>query len=215
MQSRSEGEKYFYSGLKFINMTNLTVLNSHKERTAKFNLLLPPPPQSRWLFDHRPPHFKNCSAGPGHCLQQPLVKAGDPFICFRNTKRFPCLHSLIQIREGLEEFDTIIRLRVACCYGGGSAKREDKALSSLVGIKDNTYTYLKCIPPNYLNNCFAIFMLNNLNSLLCIILGVLSQERSTLIRTSISRKSRIPIISSTCACLSILLKFEVCKTVTL
>ena len=148
-------------------------------------MLLPPPPQSRWLFDHRPPHFKNCSAGPGHCLQQPLVKAGDPFICFRNTKRFPCLHSLIQIREGLEEFDTIIRLREACCYGGGSAKREDKALSSLVGIKDNTYTYLEFIPPYYLNNCFATFMLNNLNSLLCIILGVLSQE--TLLKPLPSR----------------------------
>ena len=131
------------------------------------------------------PHFKNCSAGPGHCLQQPLVKAGDPFICFRNTKRFPCLHSLIQIREGLEEFDTIIRLREACCYGGGSAKREDKALSSLVGIKDNTYTYLEFIPPYYLNNCFATFMLNNLNSLLCIILGVLSLE--TLLKPLPSR----------------------------
>ena len=39
--------------------SNLTVLNSHKERTAKF---APHPPlQKRWSSA---PHSKNCSAGP-------------------------------------------------------------------------------------------------------------------------------------------------------
>ena len=73
----------------------------------------------------------------GDCVQQPLVKARDPFIYLRNRKRLPCLHSLIQTREGLEEFDTVIRSRVACCYHG-SVTREDKALSPLVGNDPNT-----------------------------------------------------------------------------
>ena len=44
------------------------------------------------------------TGGRGDCLQQPLVKARDPFIYLRNRKRFSRLHSLIQTREGLEEF---------------------------------------------------------------------------------------------------------------
>ena len=96
------------------------------------------------------------TGGTGDCLQQPLVKARDPFIYLRNRKRFSCLHSLIQTREGLEEFVTIIRSRGACCYGG-SVTREDKALSFLVGNDYNTYTYLVFIPPYYLNYCFAFF----------------------------------------------------------
>ena len=64
------------------------------------------------------------------------------------------MHSLIQTREGLEEFVTVIPSQGACCYGG-SVTREDKALSFLVGNDDNTYTYLVFIPPYYLNYCFA------------------------------------------------------------
>ena len=37
--------------------SNMTVLNSHKERTV-------PPPRHLKRGGHRPPHFKNCSAGP-------------------------------------------------------------------------------------------------------------------------------------------------------
>ena len=96
------------------------------------------------------------TGGRGDCLRQPLVKARDPFIYLRNRKHFSCLHSLIQTREGLEEFVTVIRSRGACCYGG-SVTREDKALSFLVGNDDNTYTYLVFIPPYYLNYCFAFF----------------------------------------------------------
>ena len=100
------------------------------------------------------------TGGKGDCVQQPLVKERDPFIYLRNRKRFPCLHSLIQTREGLEGFDTVIRSRGTCCYRG-SVTREDKALSPLVGNDPNTYTYLVFIPPYYLNYCFAFFLLNN------------------------------------------------------
>ena len=113
------------------------------------------------------------TGGTGDCLQQPLVKARDPFIYLRNRKRFSCLHSLIQTREGLEEFVTVIRSRGACCYGG-SVTREDKALSFLVGNDDNSYTYLVFIPPYYLNYCFAFvsaeyflfFVMHNIYGLL-------------------------------------------------
>ena len=67
MAIRLSGRKVLFSGLKFLNMTplnhtkerfsNMTVLNSHKERTA-------PPPRHLKRGGHRPPHFKNCSAGP-------------------------------------------------------------------------------------------------------------------------------------------------------
>ena len=45
--------------------SNLTVLNSHKERTAN------PPPTHPSFFqrgDHRSPYFKNRSAGPDYVL---------------------------------------------------------------------------------------------------------------------------------------------------
>ena len=45
--------------------SNLTVLNSHKERPAKFA-----PHFKRGC--HLPPHFKNCSTGPWN-MRQPLV----------------------------------------------------------------------------------------------------------------------------------------------
>ena len=44
--------------------SNLTVLNSQKERTTKFE---PPPAHHHYHFitgGHQPQHFKNCSAGP-------------------------------------------------------------------------------------------------------------------------------------------------------
>ena len=54
MAIRLSGRKVLFSGLKFLNMTplnhtkegfsNMTVLNSHKERTAPPT----PPPQKRW-----------------------------------------------------------------------------------------------------------------------------------------------------------------------
>ena len=43
--------------------SNLTVLNSHKERTAKFSLT-PTPSSTSLRGDHRSPLFKNYSAGP-------------------------------------------------------------------------------------------------------------------------------------------------------
>ena len=68
---RLSWRKVLFSGLKFLNMTplnntkerfsNMTVLNSHKERTASHH---PPPPPYLKRGGHRPPHFKNCSAGP-------------------------------------------------------------------------------------------------------------------------------------------------------
>ena len=61
--------KVLFSGLKFLNMTrlnntkerfsNMTVLNSHKRENS------PPTPAPHFKRGgHRPPHFKNCSAGP-------------------------------------------------------------------------------------------------------------------------------------------------------
>ena len=69
MAIRLSRRKVLFSGLKFLNMTrlnntkerfsNMTVLNSHKRENS------PPNPAPHFKRgSHRPPHFKNCSAGP-------------------------------------------------------------------------------------------------------------------------------------------------------
>ena len=69
MAIRLSRRKVLFSGLKFLNMTrlnntkesfsNMTVLNSHKRENS------PPTPGPHFeRGGHRPPHFKNCSAGP-------------------------------------------------------------------------------------------------------------------------------------------------------
>ena len=69
MAIRLSRRKVLFSGLKFLNMTrlnntkerfsNMTVLNSHKRENS------PPTPAPHFKRgSHRPPHFKNCSAGP-------------------------------------------------------------------------------------------------------------------------------------------------------
>ena len=73
MCNQAQQEKGTFQGLKFINMSplnndlkerfsNLTVLNRHNEKTAKFAPTLP-----HFHFKrggHPPLHFKNCSPGP-------------------------------------------------------------------------------------------------------------------------------------------------------
>ena len=69
MAIRLSRRKVLFSGLKFLNMTrlnntkerfsNMTVLNSHKRENSS-----PTPAPHFKRGGHRPPHFKNCSAGP-------------------------------------------------------------------------------------------------------------------------------------------------------
>ena len=77
VQSGSAGERYFSAAWKSYRLTwlrstmtqegfsKLTVLNSHKERTAKFAHPLHPHFKrgGNW-----PPHFKNCSVGPAYTV---------------------------------------------------------------------------------------------------------------------------------------------------
>ena len=111
---RLSRRKVLFSDLKFLNMTplnndsrkvlhfsNLTVLKSHKERTAKFAPPPPPPPPYFKRGGLRPPHFKSCSSGPAlqsrrtyNCsLQTSLYKFGNNLayrVIMRNSTQ---LHS--------------------------------------------------------------------------------------------------------------------------
>ena len=66
LRVQSAGERYFSAAWNLLNMTqerfsNLTVLNSHKERTAKFTPPPIPPPQFK-RGGYRPSYLKICSA---------------------------------------------------------------------------------------------------------------------------------------------------------
>ena len=85
VQSGSAGERYFSAAWKSYRLTwlrstmtqegfsNLTVLNSHKERTAKFVHPLHPhfKKGGNW-----PPHFKNCSVGPAYTVYKHVIYCG-------------------------------------------------------------------------------------------------------------------------------------------
>ena len=77
---------------------NLTVLNSHKERTAKFAHHAPHFKRG----GHRPPHAKNCSAGPG-LPKLSLILPTMLHLPFRAEKRSAqaSAHPLSQAQGGL------------------------------------------------------------------------------------------------------------------
>ena len=65
---RLSRRKVLFSVLKFVNMTPLNN-DSRKVQKSKPNLPLPPPLLHHFKrVSHQPPHFKNCSAGPGESV---------------------------------------------------------------------------------------------------------------------------------------------------
>ena len=97
MQSGTAGERYFSvawilstwwlrSTMTQERFSNLKVLNSQKERTAKFS---PPPHHHHFKRGgHRPPYFKNCSAGP------PLLRVSVLGLQPRDKVAMPCWCSI-------------------------------------------------------------------------------------------------------------------------
>ena len=96
MQSGSAGERYFSAAWNLSTwlrstmtqerFSNLKVLNSQKERTAKFAL---PPHQYHFKRGgHRPPYFKNCSEGP------PLLRVSVLGLQPRDKVAMPCWCSI-------------------------------------------------------------------------------------------------------------------------